>query len=224
MDYKIPDTIKKELFHGDFSSFIDNYLSMIDFSSVPGLKDLSFDEISNRFKSYIYLMYMQKDTVIEKILFMRLITSAEVTLKLIPMIRSFVNTYRTSVTSDEQLLSYVNGIKNFYSEIIDNCSTDKFKELSKKYDEGYLKEVEAFLNNQLIKMDTDVLLTLTKCVIINGMNKNYIVTVENAVSNAYTLFFKRKITFEEQKKSVNEAQILIGEINKILEVNGFTRS
>ena len=88
----------------------------------------------------------------------------------------------------------------------------------------YLKEVEAFLNNQLIKMDTDVLLTLTKCVIINGMNKNYIVTVENAVSNAYTLFFKRKITFEEQKKSVNEAQILIGEINKILEVNGFTRT
>jgi hypothetical protein len=73
-------------------------------------------------------------------------------------------------------------------------------------------------------MDPYHLMTLTKCVIINGMERNYIVTVSSAVNSAYILFFQRKMTFNDRKKVVEAAKSTISEIEHVLEVNGFTRS
>ena len=153
MDYIIPDNIKEELFHGSLASLIDGQLSVVDFSSIPGLKGLSYDEISNRFKAYVYLAYMQNKTLVAQALFMRLLCSLEPDIKLIPMIKIFIELNEDSSYTDEQIENCVTHIADFYGDILKHALTPKYMELSEKYDQNYMKEVISCLENKTIKIE-----------------------------------------------------------------------
>lgn len=226
MSYEVPTVLKDRLLFGDLSDKIDvainNYSSI--FKKYHEFDSFTIDQINIIFKGYVCYKYLLHDDEISQYLFLRTINSTEPEIRLYPLINDFIVTFIQSYKSDSNIKDDLSDFKREYLKILSNITSPKFAELSKK-DKEYKKYIEKNLIHFEIDIDPNVLLMLTKCVIIEKNNNDDIFfnDVNDAVVYAMELYYKQTITFEEKKGAVLEEQRVLQSVSRILEENDFVR-
>lgn len=229
MDYEVPEYFKDEIMYGELSEIIENALleTSKTFLFYPQFKDLSFDEIVTSFKGYVCYKFLLEEDDIDRYLFIRTIKSSESELKLNRLIDEYISVVCFSQISDESIEESIKESKDEYLSVIRHVISDKYKTLSKNYDEEYRKLTIKAIKTYKTDIDPNILMMLTKCVIIESKeNKDFnygFGSTKDAVKYALNLYFEQKVTVEERKQEVLDAQDVINEISMILEQNELSR-
>lgn len=229
MDYEIPEYFRDDIMYGELSEIIENALLECSktFLFYPQFKDLSFDEILTSFKGYVCYKFLLEDTDIERHLFLRTIKSSEHELKLNSLIDEYIAVVCFSQIADESIEETIKMSRDEYISVIKHALSKQYINYSKKYDKEFQKLIIEAIKTFDTDIDPNLLMMLTKCVIIESKeNKDFdyrFESVEEAVKYALNLYYEQSVTVEERKKEVSDAQDVIYEINMILEHNELSR-
>lgn len=226
-DYTIPDFLKDELSYGDLSVKIDDILGKYDFKSQPLLKELTIEEITNNIKAYIGLLYLSQESEIKQLVFLRMLKSDEFDVGLKPVINNYISIYKSSLINDSNIIQAMNDSVASYFSLVRNCICPQFIEISKSMNKKYRSQVEKFVVRHKIRIDIDILTTLTKCAIIQcSRDSRYQMRfshVDDAIDYALKLYLDKNMTYEDKKKEILHNKELIDIISHMADFNGFSR-
>lgn len=227
MSYDIPGFLKDELLFGELSDRIEAGIRFYEpiFRGYPIFENEDLDEIKTLFTGYVAYTYLLIDDDTTQYIFLRTLNSSEPKIRLYPLIEEFISICLLSIKTDENIKSDIDGYKQEYLRTLSNIISKEYDELSKKNDEEYKKIIKQNYLTYDTEIDPGLLLTLTKCVIIEDRKNSevYFSHIDDAIMFALELYYKQSITFEERKNVVADQRKLLDTISKIIDQNEFTK-
>lgn len=226
-EYIIPDEFKHEIFYGSLSTTIDSALNTFNFSRLPLFEKLNKTEISNGFRAYLCYIYISFESDIEQYTFLRLVKTKEGETYIISLIKDYIKVNITSTFTDEFLVHLEKDSKEKYFSMLRNTMSKSYMALSKAFDNEYLKLVKSYIDMNDVNINPKLLLTLTKCAIIESRRRPALerefLDVKDAIDYAYLLYEDQVITFKERKQEVEINKKIMEGIDNIIDINGFDR-
>lgn len=226
-NFIIPDEIKDSVFSGTLSDQIEEALNMYDFSVLPQFNDYTEKDIVDNFKAYICYLIMNQSGELEAYVFFKFLETVGFEMFKDTFIDDFIKIVVSSQFTDEFLINYAIDSKSQYQSLLRNCMCDQYKKLSKSLDPSYKKQVSKYVIANNIHIDPKVLVTLTKCAIIESKRKpslEYEFTKDtDAIEYAYYLYEDQSISFDERKSEVEYSKRIMEDLDNILGSNGYSR-
>ena len=226
-DFIIPEEIKESVFYGLLSDKIDDALSMYDFTLIPPFKNYSKKDIVDNFKAYICYLIINQSGELEAYIFYKFLETMGFEYFKETFIEDFIKIVVSSTLTDEFLIKYAKDSKEQYKSLLRNCMCEQYKVISNSFDHIYLKKASEFVINNNIHIDPRILVTLTKCAIIESKRKpslDYEFTKDtDAIEYAYSLYEDQSISFDERKEEVENNKKIMEDLDNILNSSGYTR-
>lgn len=169
-----------------------------------------------------------------KIILFRFLKNDSVFNTIVPLLGEFCDIVIKSSLSDQAIKNQVAEARIRYITLIKNCFKKEYKELSEKYDKMYYSESIKLIQNEVLEIEPEHLVSLAKCALIeektnpNGsLVKEGIIgdfaNFEEVVIKVYYLYLNSILSFEERKEQVTYNIQTIKDIISIIRENGFSR-
>lgn len=166
MDFEIPEFLKDELLYQELSDKIEQVVGFTNYTGIPQLKNVPKDEFAQYIRGFIAYRYLCLDTDQERSYYLDFLKNDSVFNTIVPLLGEFCDIVIKSSLSDQAIKNQVAEAKIRYITLVKNCFKKEYKELSEKYDKMYYSESIKLIQNEVLEIEPEHLVSLAKCALI----------------------------------------------------------